>query len=320
MTPPDPESRASCRHCGTPFLVTSGESEFCCSGCRYVYQLIHNKGLDKFYDLKDKKVPPVGTSVFNSSDLDWLIKRVKVIETESTEEARLELEIQGISCVGCVWLIERVFSEFPGGLHVHVLPNQGRIQVGWKKEEFDIIAFVREMESFGYRVGPAEGDARRPLSPLLTRLGISAAFAMNAMLFTLPFYLGMTREDPLAPLMEMITFLMATGSLVAGGSYFFKRCWKSLHLKELHIDLPISIGLIAAYFGSVAGWWSGVGSLIYFDFVAIFTALMLTGRYFQERAIESNRRRLLSSSFRKYAGPAAGVRRRRRWSRPAARP
>lgn len=296
MTASDSDSHANCRHCGTPFPVTSGESEFCCSGCRYVYQLIHNKGLDKFYDLKDKKVPPVGTSVFHSSDLDWLIKQVNQAENNSEEEARLELEIQGISCVGCVWLIERIFREFPGGLHVHVLPNQGRIQLGWKTRQFDVNAFVREMESFGYRVGPAEGEAKRPLSPLLTRLGISAALAMNAMLFTLPFYLGMTREDPLAPLMETITFLMATGSLIAGGSYFFKRCWKSLLLKELHIDLPISIGLIAAYFGSIAGWLGGVGTLIYFDFVAIFTALMLTGRYFQERAIESNRRRLLSSS------------------------
>jgi Cu2+-exporting ATPase len=288
----------ACRHCSTPFAPGPAENEFCCGGCRYVYQLIHHKGLDQFYELKNKTTPPVGSSVFHQPDLDWLSELIKAVETAATAP-ELELEVQGISCVGCVWLIERVFQDQAGTRHIRVMPNHGKLRMGWERGKFDVLAFIRDLESLGYRTGPMGTQSSKKLSalsPLLTRLGLCAALALNAMLFSLPFYLGMERDNRLAPLLTLVAFLLATGSIAIGGSYFFRRCWISLKLRELHIDLPISLGLLAAYFGSLIGWATDQHSLLYFDFVAVFSALMLTGRYLQEQAIEKNRRRLLSSS------------------------
>ncbi len=63
----------------------------------------------------------------------------------------------------------------------------------------------------------------------------------------------------------------------------------------LHIDLPISLGLIAAYGGSVFAWMRGAHGFVYFGFVSTFTFLMLVGRWLQQKAIERNRRQLLSA-------------------------
>jgi len=292
MAPPD--HPRTCIHCGTPFEARGEETEFCCNGCRYVYHLIHNKGLDRFYELKDKTVPPVPSRVFHESDFHWLEELIRAQSEQDTAE--IELQVQGISCVGCVWLIERIFSKAGGGLFIRVLANQGRVLIRWKPSQLDLISFAKELETFGYRLGPDLEETRRRRSPLLTRLGICAALAMNAMLFTLPFYLGMSPDDDLAGLFGWLTFLMATASILVGGTYFFKRSWRSLLLKEIHIDLPISIGLLAAFGGSLAGWVLGETTLLYFDFVTIFTALMLLGRFLQEQAIEKNRRAVLSTS------------------------
>ncbi len=284
-----------CLHCGTPFQPRDAENSFCCAGCRYVYGLIHQKGLDRYYELRQENIAPVGSNVFHPTDMVWLEDALQMSST--LPEVRTEWEIQGISCVGCVWLIERVFKEYAGGRSIRVLPNQGLIKMVWEGPTFNALAFAREIESFGYRVGPVSGSPRHPMhSALYKRLGLCAALALNTMLFTLPFYLGMNTDDALAPLLHGVVWALATASFLISGSYFFRRCWTALRLGHIHIDLPISIGLIAAYTGSVWGWLMGESSLIYFDFVAIFSALMLAGRAVQEQAISKNRRRLLTSS------------------------
>jgi Cu2+-exporting ATPase len=116
---------------------------------------------------------------------------------------------------------------------------------------------------------------------------------MTAMLFTLPRYLGIDTSDSLVPIFDAISLALATLSMLVGGTYFFRRALAALGIGALHIDLPISLGLLAAYTGSVIAWLRGDHSFAYFDFISIFTFLMLLGRWMQERTLESNRQRLL---------------------------
>lgn len=88
--------------------------------------------------------------------------------------------------------------------------------------------------------------------------------------------------------------MFGTLSFVVGGGYFFNRTWRSLRNHVLHIDLPISLGLVAAYAGSICAWFAGGMNFVYFDFVSIFVFLMLVGRWMQQTAIEKNRNRLLA--------------------------
>ena len=61
------------------------------------------------------------------------------------------------------------------------------------------------------------------------------------------------------------------------------------------LDLPISLGVLLAFAGASARYFT-VGDAAYVDTLAIFVTLMLGGRWLQERALERNRRRLLSDS------------------------
>ena len=204
--------------------------------------------------------------------------------------------MQGISCVGCVWLLERLFQRQPGALRARVRAHPGRIRLEWKPGEGDPTAFAEEARQFGYLLGPAE--AAGPVSQAQSsRMGLCGAFAMNAMAFSLPRYLGMEDSFALAPVFLMAAATCATLAVLTGGSYFINRAWHSLRAGVLHMDLPIAIGIVAAYLGSLAGWLLQVESLIYFDFVAVFTFLMLAGRRLQLSAVERNRGRLLGSSL-----------------------
>ncbi len=207
--------------------------------------------------------------------------------------ATLELDLQGISCVGCVWLIERLFRDREGAHGIRVNATLGRVSLTWEPEVFRVVDFAQELQRFGYLVGPATKMRRTESSGLVLRLGLCAAFALNAMLFALPPYLGMEPDFPFAKLFTFLSFVFASASVLVGGTYFFGRSWKALRRGVVHIDLPISLGILAGYAGSIYAWTQAAGDFVYFDFVSTFSFLMIVGRWTQLAAVERNRNRLL---------------------------
>lgn len=289
---------ATCAHCGTPIPRAAEGKKFCCNGCAYVYNLIHDEGLEQFYDLRDKPLTPVNAQTLKERDTVWLEEAMTAAETAQPQSPSLRMELQGISCVGCVWLIERLFQKRPGSRRIEVNAQLGQIRLEWSPGAFDAIALAQELQQHGYTLGP-EGQPRVQESRrLVHRIGLCAAFAANTMLFTLPAYLGMEETHALYGLFQLLVVLFATLSFLTGGAYFIGRAWSSLRLGILSIDLPLALGITGAYVGSLAGWLLGMATWQYFDFVSIFTFLMLTGRWLQEAALERNRNALLSRSPR----------------------
>jgi Cu2+-exporting ATPase len=293
---PEPRTMTTCTHCGTPFSAADPEEKFCCRGCEYVHELIHNEGFDRFYELRgNATVRPVRSLPFEARDYGWLDEVVAAAEADSAPGAPVEAEfsLEGISCVGCVWLIEHLFLRHEGAMQADVHPATGHVRLRWASGRMDVRAFAAETASYGYaltkkRAGGAVGEARQ----MATRLGLCGAFAMNAMVFTLPKYMGMPADFAFAGIFKLVVFLSATLAMLVGGSYFIKRAWQTLRMGVIHIDLPIALGLILAYAGSILGWILGVKGLLYFDFVGTFVFLMLLGRYLQISALEKNRNRL----------------------------
>ena len=283
----------ACIHCGTLFRPAIHRPDFCCAGCQFVHELIKKNNFGQFYDLQEAAVPPVKSSVFQQRDYDWLGELA--LEAEKQIAPALSLTLQGISCIGCAWLVEKIFSRHPGALGIRVDPSRGTVDLRWERGRFGVVAFARDVQSFGYLIGPPGEESTLVSRSLVVRLGLAGALAMNTMLFTLPSYLGMASDAPFAPLFARLSFILATLSLLVGGSYFILRSWRGIRQGILHIDLPISMGLVAAYAGSVYAWLRGAEDLIYFDFVSTFTFLMLLGRWLQLKAVDRNRNQLLTS-------------------------
>jgi P-type Cu2+ transporter len=289
---------ASCEHCGTEFSAKATADRFCCRGCEYVAEMISEQGFEQFYDLKQGiAVAPVRSRPFEEHDFSWLAPKMAEAEKKAEahhEPARLDLGLEGISCVGCVWLVEKLFTRHEGSLRAAANPSSGRLHIEWVPGKCDLEPFLRELCQFGYVAAPAGaagGDHER--RRLAARLGLCGAFALNTMAFSLPTYLGMRPDFEFAALFKLIAFLSATLSMLVGSGYFIDRAWRAVKAGSLHIDLPIALGLISAYIGSIIGWAVGREQLMYFDFVSIFVFLMLGGRYLQTTAVERNRKRII---------------------------
>lgn len=288
-------ARPACRHCGAPLLdARMVESGFCCAGCAYVFRIVHEHGLAGYYRIKDEVTVPADSTVFQQRDFSWLERAQRAAEAGPKAVPELMLDVQGISCAGCVWLIERIFQPLAGARQVVVNAQYGTMHLRWTRGEFSAVAFAQKLQAFGYLVGPAGEEAVDPESRgLVKRIGLCAAFAMNVMLFSLPAYFGMESTFEWAGLFNLLSLLFGTLSLLVGGVYFLGRATRALREGAMHIDLPIAIGILGAYLGSLYGWIAGVEEFLYFDFVSTFILLMLVGRWAQVAAVERNRRRLL---------------------------
>lgn len=278
-----------CLHCGG---ALSDAGPFCCHGCESVYSLLHREGLERYYALRGATGAPLGDSAA-PSDHAWLEAELAKV-SRAKGALRVQLDVQGMQCTACVWLFEELFRRYEGALRASVNASLGTMEL-WVEPRFELRAFVLQVESFGYRLGPARKRESQRSHALTGRLGVCAALAMNTMLFELPVYFGL-REGAVYHVFRWTALLLATLSVAVGGSVFFRSAWQGLKARVLHLDVPIALGIALSWAGSVYNFARGRDGAVFLDTVAVFIALMLLGRWLQERVLERNRNALLASA------------------------
>ncbi len=283
-------ARASCLHCGLA-MSPSGQQQFCCQGCATVYQLLRDEDLGRFHQLQNGQGAPVVDLPNSKRDLSWIDDGL--LDTSDTGLRHFRLDIQGIHCSACVWLLEKTFSRHTGALKLDINPALG-IAEFWVDEAFPLENWIRDVERFGYRFGPALKSHDRKSDELLLRLGICVALAINAMMLSVALYLGLN-DGRLYEVFRATIYGLSTLAVVVGGPVFMRSAIAGLRNGILHLDVPISLGIVLAFAGSSWGFWTGHDSAMYLDSVSVFIALMLVGRYLQGRVLAANRDRLLKN-------------------------
>lgn len=280
-----------CLHCGLP--VPAAGDAFRREGCRAVHELLVAGDLSRYYELRGERGVPVNDVRAERHDFKWLdAVEARRCETSSGSGARVDLDVQGLHCSACVWLIETLFERRGGGT-IAVNPSVGRAHLV-VPPSFALREFVDDVERFGYRFGPPLARPKRQSSALLWRLGVCVAIAMNTMIFAIAIYAGL-RSGPLHDLFETLNLALATVSVAVGGSVFFRSAWAGIRRRVLHLDVPIALGIALAWAGSVASYFGRRSSGIFVDTLDVFIALMLAGRFLQERVLERNRLALLEN-------------------------
>ncbi|HEY0711187.1 MAG TPA: heavy metal translocating P-type ATPase metal-binding domain-containing protein, partial [Polyangia bacterium] len=286
-----------CSHCRSPLPPEATSTRFCCAGCEAVAGLLSQEGLERYYTLARGTLPAVGTTPKPQSHA-WL----EPIVANATAAAgpkpgaliAVELDVQGIHCSGCVWLMNETFRR-RGGTSITVNPALGKVRLVCPREIFDVGAWVADIERFGYRFGPSRKQPSRANGSLTWRMGVSVALTMNVMLLSFSFYLGLSpRDGALYQIFTWVSAALATAVVVIGGDVFIRAAWLALRRGILHLDLPIALGSLLVYATSMVRLFRGQGGeLSYLDTLCTFITLMLVGRWVQQRVVERNRRMLL---------------------------
>ncbi len=286
----------NCFHCGQPVLggfelsvtILGREQPMCCNGCAAVARAIVDNGLTDFYRLRTEPAP-------NARDLvpDEL-KRLIVYDDASVQkefvrnEAGLRaasLILEGITCAACVWLNERHVAALPGVHDVQINYATRRARVVWDDVRIHLSDILRAIGEIGYIAHPYDPSRHheileRERRELLKRLGVAGILGMQIMILAVSLYAGDFSgiERGFERFFRWTSLVLVLPVLGYSAQPFFRGAIRDLRARRIGMDVPVSLGLLVAFSGSLWATLAMRGE-VYYDSIVMFVFLLLGARY-----------------------------------------
>lgn len=130
--------------------------------------------------------------------------------------------------------------------------------------------------------------ARRARRHMLARCGLAWLGMMQVMMFAFPGYLRSGARGPQAQasldqaivLMNWISLILTVPVVLYCAWPVWRGAWRCLLRLRVGMDVPVALGIVAAFLPSVISTWRVSGE-VYFDSVTMFVAFLLTARYLE---------------------------------------
>jgi P-type Cu2+ transporter len=322
----------SCFHCGLPVpadaswsvTINDAPRAMCCPGCEAVARTIVDNGLSDYYVSrtafsatagKDSLVPPE-LRLYDTPEAMSAFANAGQGEQASLSSA--VFSVDGIRCGACVWLIERHLASLPGLRSAAMNVASEQLHVSWDTRSCkpsDILVALRSLGYVAYPYDPVRhGEhTRKQGKRLFRQVFIAGLSMMQVMMYAVPAYLATdgTMDADMANLMRWASFWLTVPAVFYSALPFFEGAWKNLKARMLGMDVPVALGIAAAFGGSVVNTVSGSGD-VYFDSVTMFIFLLLCSRYLETlarrkagSALEKIQRGLPASASRLTSYPAS---------------
>ena len=295
-------TEASCFHCGLPVppntryaVVIEGQRRsMCCHGCEAVAAAIVAAGLTDFYHHRtalsrrpEDLIPEQlrGLELYDRPDLQRSFVRA---ENEHVREAALILE--GIVCAACVWLSERHVNALPGVLEFRVNYSTHRARVRWDERQARLSEILAAIAAIGYIAHPfdpsrQEALQKRERAVALRRLAVAGLGSMQVMMLAVGLYAGdyQGMEPWIRDFLRWVCLILTVPVVTYSAQSFYSAAWRDLRNRQLGMDVPVSLAILAAFVASVWYTWQGGGE-VYYDSVTMFVFFLLAGRFLEMTA------------------------------------
>lgn len=292
-------AKATCFHCGldTPeginlsVIIDNQKCPMCCVGCQAIAQTIVNAGRADFYQQRDtfsetrEDITPEFVKQLHAYDHPDIQKQFIVQTTKYDKQISLILE--GIVCTACIWLNEQYITALPGVQEVRINYSTHRAFVCWDDTKIKLSQILEAITHIGYKAYPynieqEQGLFEKNRKQSLRRLGLSIALGMQIMVLALALYAGgwWGIEPSIKQLFHKISLALTVPILLFCATPFWQSAWRNIKHRQLGMDVPISLGLIVSFLGSVYSIWKEQGE-VYFDSISMFVTFILAVRYFE---------------------------------------
>jgi Cu2+-exporting ATPase len=249
-----------------------------------VHALICQEGLGDFYRKQDRVAEPLKDRALSAVDHVALEKTQNSVES-ANRSARAVFRVSGMSCMGCVWLIERLAERQAGIIQVEVSLTLQSLDLTWSPKCFDLCALAEELLRFGYRLDaePLPLDRATRWSPLTIRAVLSLIFTGNALLLV-----AYSRVADSAILTALLSLACLSFTCLLGAAPFFQSVYHAAQIRRWHSDalpaLMIFLGLAYFAYRVSAGEFSvGLAAFAGSLLVSVFILARLIGTQVHRR-------------------------------------
>ena len=290
-----PETQTiNCYHCGdicTSDDIKIDDKYFCCSGCKTVFEILNQSGLDNYYHLEmeaDRRKRSIdAANKYEFLDDDEI--EDKVLDFKIGNKSQLIVDLPDIHCSACLYLLENIYKINPAILESKVNFIRKEATILFDNENLTLRKLAEILHSIGYppkfNLSSIDSKKENPNRILYFKLA-AAGFAFgNVMLFSFPDYLsGGTLDEETKKFLSYISLILSPIVLYAGFDYF-RSAWAGLRVKHINIDVPISIGIVVLFLRSAFEILTDTGTG-YIDSLTGLIFFLLIGKVFQKKTYD----------------------------------
>ncbi|NJB35303.1 heavy metal translocating P-type ATPase [Croceivirga sp. JEA036] len=283
--------KSTCYHCGdlcTTQNIKFDDKQFCCNGCKTVYEIFSSNNLTYYYDLEES----AGISPTNSGNaFDFLDNEDvcrKLLEFNEDNLQVVQLFIPSIHCSSCIWVLENLQKLHPNVKTAQVDFPKKKVRITYTSQQFSLKDLVLLLAKIGYEPSISLEDysktKKKTDRSLLYRLGLAGFAFGNVMLLSFPEYFEVNEFwlDQYKHTFRWLMFAFSVPVVVYAAQDYFKSAYKGLTSKLLNIDVPIALGILVLFLRSTYDIALDLGSG-FFDSLTGLVFFLLLGRYFQQK-------------------------------------
>jgi Cu+-exporting ATPase len=282
-----------CTHCGDDCgqeKILFMQKPFCCEGCRTVYELFTEHGLDQYYALN--KNPGSSRKQASSERFGFLDQQDisdKLISYRDDENVRITLEIPSIHCSSCIWLLENLHALNSGVRFSSVNFNKKELTLLLNPQKISLRNSAQLLADIGYepviRMDKITGkESKRPKDySRWYKIGVAGFCFGNIMLLSLPEYFdpSLAADRSYSIFFRIMNVLISLPAVFYVSPEYFRSAWASVKVKKLNIDVPIALGILVIFLRSIFEMVTDTGSG-YLDSLCGLVFFMSVGRTFQQ--------------------------------------
>ncbi len=289
--------------CGRKPQVRSydgGDIAFCCMGCANVHAILLESGvLTSGQNIRE-------TEVFRRSLELGLISNPEinapvVVVDPSAPTQEVLLQVNGMWCSACAWLIEHALRKLPGVVSADVFFASDLAKIKYCPQYLPPDSITARIKKLGYEASRFDGEntaAKTESRDLLLRLGVAAFLWANIAGFSTILYVGYFEQiAPSAARVLPVFLLLLTTPLVFYCAWpILRTAAVGLANRQIRMEALLALGVLSAYSLSAAKVLRGETHL-YFDTAAAIVTLVLTGKLI-ERAAKDRAARAIGMLYR----------------------
>lgn len=294
-----PLNNSKCFHCGEDCAkgsTTLEEKNFCCEGCKLVFEVLSQNELCAYYNLNQSPGTSQKNKNVRNNRFDYLNEPeivAQLVDFQNSNESHVTFYIPLIHCASCIWLLENLAQIHAGIRSSRVDFLKKRVQIKFAANQISLSEVVSLLSTIGYEPQINLADLSKKSvqgvdKKTLTKLGVAGFCFGNMMLFSLPAYFSETQflEPQFDTVFTYLNIFLALPVVGFSASDYYVSAWNSIKQRKINMDVPIVLGIFAFFFfslweiflGSSPGYMDSLGGLIFF---------LLLGKVYQQKTFAS---------------------------------
>ena len=282
---------STCYHCGDECGKSSvkfDDKDFCCNGCKTVYEIFTSNGLSTFYEIEGKAgtTPNEIRQKYDFLDNQEIVQQLVEFNEEGIQV--ISLSIPTIHCSSCIWVLENLNKLHAAITFSQVDFPKKTIRVTYKTEDFSLKALVLLLGSIGYEpyisLEEYNKKGKKVDRSLIYKLGFAGFAFGNVMLFSFPEYFEVEEFwlDQYKHVFRWLMFAFSLPVVFYAAQDYFISAYKGIRSKLLNIYVPIALGILTLFIRSTVDIVFDLGSG-FFDSLTGLVFFLLLGKFFQQK-------------------------------------